>query len=271
MVQKALLECDWRSMAGDFLPEWNEERHVVPDFIPPPHWFRFRGLDLGYAEPCCTLWATVSDGEPFYDHEKKERWFPRGAIVIYREWYVCDSVDPSKGLRLRNEDIRDGIIARTEPGHRTDYTLTDRLPFQDRGGVSVPEVFANKGQGVVLTLADTSRVTGWNAVRSRLIGYDEPSLNKKIPMLYVTESCEYLRTYLPMLQRHPSDKKKEDAQEHGEATHAPDTLRYICMAHTIIKDKIEPIKSRIEAELRARKPTINKIIKDNLANGNYPR
>lgn len=254
---------NWHQRSGEFFPEWNESRHVVEDFIPPPWWFRFRGLDLGYAEPCCTYWVAVSDGEPFKDHEGRERWFPRGAFVIYKEWYICDPKEPSKGLRYRNEDIRDGIIARTEIGHRGDVTLTDGLPFQDRGGESVPKVFANNGQGIVLTLGDTSRVVGWNQFRSRLIGveYSDPVQGTiRIPMIYFCECCKAARDYIPALPRHPSESKKEDAAEHGEATHSPDTVRIICMAHTVIKDSIPPLETRIQKAVEVKR-TIKTITK----------
>lgn len=264
-TQKALLECDWRAKAGDFFPEWNEDRHVVADLKPPPHWFRFRGLDLGYAEPCCVYWVAVSDGEPFKDDNGQERWFPRGAFILYQEWYIADQTDPSKGLRLRNEDIRDGIIARTEIGHRNDITLTDSLPFQDRGGESVPSVFSNRGDGFQLTLGDTSRVVGWNHLRSRLIGkiegYGEDGKSIILPMIYFCECCEAARRYLPLLQRHKSESKGEDAVEHGEATHSPDTIRIICMAHTVIKDRIIPTDVMVKRELAARKPTVKNLMK----------
>lgn len=262
---------NWHTGTGEFFPEWNEARHVVTDFWPPTWWFRFRALDLGYAEPACVLWCAVSDGEPFKTRETRadgteymaERWFPRGAFVIYQEWYICDPKDPSKGLRMRNEDIRDGIIARCEEGHRHDVTLTDMLPFQDRGGESVPAVFANKGAGITLTLGDTSRVVGWNQMRSRLIGVKLHSdSQERTPMIYFCENCKYTRDYIPALPRHKSEGKKEDAAEHGEATHAPDCVRLICMAHTIIKDKVEPLQSRIERELASKKRNIKTITRE---------
>lgn len=254
---------NWHSGVGEFFPEWNYDRLVVADFTPPQYWFRFRGLDLGYAEPFCVHWVAVSDGEPFRDSQNKERWFPRGAFIIYNEWYGCDEKDPSKGIRMRNEDIRDGIIARSEFGHVKVPTLTDKLPFQDRGGESVPDVFANKGQGIILTLGDCSRVVGWNQLRSRMIGvdYNTPDGVVKLPMIYWCQNCKYAIDYMPMLARHKSETKREDAEEHGEATHAPDTDRIICMAHTVIKDSVMPLQSRIEKELKAGRPTIKNLTK----------
>lgn len=266
-VQESFISVDktgvtnWHSGVGEFFPEWNYERLVVSDFRPPNYWFRFRGLDLGYAEPFCVHWVAVSDGEPFKDEQNRERWFPRGAFIIYNEWYGCDEKDPSKGIRMRNEDIRDGIIARSEYGHVQVVTLTDKLPFQDRGGDRVPDVFLNGGRGIRLTLGNCARVTGWNQLRSRMIGadYSTPEGTIKLPMIYWCENCKYAIDYMPRLARHKSETKKEDAEEHGEATHAPDTDRIICMAHTVIKDSIVPLESKIARELKAGRPNMKKI------------
>lgn len=265
-TQKSLINEDktgvtnWHVGGGEFFPEWNEDRHVVKDFTPPHWWMRFRGLDLGYAEPFCVHYVAVSDGEPFKDKEGHERWFPRGAYVIYNEWYGCDPKNPAVGIRMRNEDIAAGIVERSELGFESVPTLTDKLPFQDRGGESVPEVF--RRNGCPITLGDTSRVVGWSQLRSRLIGIKiYPEDDRRVPMIYWTESCVYARNYMLALPRHPSDSKKEDAAEHGESTHAPDTDRIICMAHSVIKDKLQPMESRIQREISAQKSTIKGITK----------
>lgn len=254
---------NWHQISGDFFPEWNPDRHVIADLNDsvPHSWFRFRVMDLGYAEPFAVYWIAVSDGEPFRDRDNNERWFPRGAFIVYNEWYGCQANDPSKGIRMRNEDIASGILERSEIQHQNVTTLTDSLPFQDRGGEGPQVTF--KRCGVPLTLGDTSRVVGWSAVRGRLIGQDFGG-ETKIPMLYITENCSYLRSYLPALQRHPSESKREDAQEHGEATHAPDALRLGCMAHTIIKDNPSLITNAlIKRTIQGHKPTINKILRSN--------
>lgn len=262
--QDALISTDrsgisnWHAGLGDFFPEWDYDRHVVDDFSPPGHWFRFRGFDWGTAEPFAVLWFAVSDGEPFKDSEGKTRWFPRGALIVYNEWYGCDPENPAKGCRMRNEDMAEGIIARSEYSFRQVPTLTDSLPFQDRGGETIAMVFAKNG--CPLTLGDTSRVPGWSQVRSRLIGKQiDTNSEIKTPMIFFTKSCKYCADYVPQLQRHPSEKKKEDAVEHGEATHICDTIRLGSMAHTIIKDVMHPTQARIEKTLKAMKPTMQKI------------
>lgn len=253
----ALLNANWNALVGDFFPEWNPGRHVIDDFTPPDHWFRFRTMDLGYAEPTAVYWFAVSDGEPFKDQEGRERWYPRGAFIIYKEWYVCDANDPTKGLRLSNEDIAKGIIERSEFNHINLVTLTDSLAFQYRGGEGIDRIFAK--YGVPLTLGDTSRVQGWAQMRSRLIG-KEVFLNEKLPFLYLCRNCKYAIDYIPALPRHPSESKKEDAAEHGEATHSNDAIRIGCMAFTVIKDRIAPTQERIERAVNSLRPTMRKIL-----------
>lgn len=264
-TQKSLINEDksgitnWRMIGGDFFPEWDRVRHVVKDFSPPHWWYRFRCMDLGYAEPFAVYWIAVSDGEIFTGSDGKKRWFPRGAFIVYNEWYGCESKDPAKGLRMRNEDIAEGILGRSELEAKNVVTLTDSLPFQDRGGEAPHITFRNNG--VALTLGDTSRVAGWNQMRSRLIGIPkEVGSLERYPMIYFCESCKYATDYIPALPCHPSENKKEDAAEHGEATHSPDAIRIGCMAHTIIKDSVLPTQARIERDLNKKRPTIKNII-----------
>lgn len=235
---QALIEGDWDAPIGDFFPEWSEDRHVIPDFDPPSHWYRFRSFDWGTAEPFAVYWWAVADGESFTDSIGRLRWLPRGALVGYREWYGCDPEDPARGNRMRNEDIAAGILQRSPAGcEKGLVTLTDNLPFQDRGGKTIAETFAEAG--VLLTQGDTSRPPGWSQLRSRLIGkFIDSNDGKRTPMFYVTESCKYLRDYLPAIPRHPT--RTEDAAEHGEATHAPDAARLACMARVMPVDLPKP-------------------------------
>lgn len=273
-VADAMLNANWYALSGEFFREWDAKRHVVPEFTPPEHWFRFRSFDWGTAEPAAVYWWAVSDGEPFVDSIGASRWFPRGALIAFKEWYICDDGHadplwdkPDKGKRLRNEDMAQGILDRSEYGHVDLITLTDSKPFQDMGGESIAMTFAKCGCS--LQKADTSRVPGWSQMRSRLIGTQIDSNSEtRTPMLYFTESCVYAQRYIPALTRHKNESKKEDAQEDGEATHCCDAIRYACMAHTVIKDRKEPIASRIERELAKNRPTIKRLLAAR-GHGNY--
>ncbi len=249
-LAKALDVGDWDAPIGDFFREYNEEKHVVSDFVPPEHWLKFRGFDWGGAEPFAVLWAAVSDGEEF-EYNGSEYWFPRGALVIYREWYGCNPDKPAEGLRMLNPDIARGIRERTLEQH-SNITLTDSLPFRALGGPTIADIF--RDNGVPLIKADTDRIKGWAIVRDKLIGKDN------MPMLYICEGCKWLRDYFPALERHPS--RQEDAVEHGEATHLLDVVRYL--ANTFEKIEDAPPKADDTLQVEANNFTFNEVYERHL-------
>jgi hypothetical protein len=227
-LASALDSGDWDSPVGDFFRQYNDDVHCIKDHKPAAHLFKFRTFDWGGSDPACVLWWYVSDGQ---EHEAQP-WTPRGSLVCYREWYLCRPDDPSKGLEMRNEAIACGIIARTEE-KTSGITLTDSLPFQDRGAskdgnkYKIADTF--KECGVPLIKANTARVFGSKEIKSRLEGKDG------FPLLYLCESCLYTREYLPAVQRDDGDP--ECYVEDGEATHAADCVRYACATKPIIQDK----------------------------------
>jgi hypothetical protein len=226
---KALEDGDWSAVVGAYFGNvWQYERNVCKPFDVPKHWFKWRGFDWGTYKPFAALWACVSDGEPikFYDGTKGR--FPRGCIIIYREWYGCVEGEADKGIGLTNEQMATGIRERTpEPDIRD--TVTDSLPFQDRGGRMIADVFSDLG--VFLTQGDTSRISGWSQVYSRLEGTEEG------PMLVIVEHCPHLIRTLPSLQR--STTKPEDIAD-GQEDHAPDVCRLICTSKPLVRDRGKP-------------------------------
>lgn len=229
-LANALDTGDWDSPIGDFFRDYDDERHTTPDFMPPDAWFKYRSFDWGGSDPACCLWFCVSDGEEF-THGGVKRWFPRGAIIIYREWYICDPHDPAKGAEMSNPDIAQGIIGRT-PERTSGLTLCDSLPFQDRGDAKngkkwkMADTFLECG--VPLTRANTDRVFGSAEIKARLRGKDG------FPMLYICQSAIYTREYIPAVQRDPV--KVEAYTEDGEATHSVDCVRYGVALRPIIQN-----------------------------------
>lgn len=230
-VADALLNENWDSPVGDFFRQYDDITHTVEDFEPPEHWFKYRAFDWGGHDPACILWIAVASDDEITDCYGKRRRFPRGSLVVYREWYIHLPGFPDKGVGMRNEDIAKGIKERT-PEATSNLTLSDSIPFQDRG-------FARNGKmwkmaddfadaGVPLTMANTDRTFGSKQIIDRLLGKDD------FPLLYIARSCQYLREYLPSV---PRDTKKPNCYvEDGEATHAVDALRYGCAARPLIKD-----------------------------------
>lgn len=267
-VQKAFINeeqdgiSNWHSGAGEFFPEFNIVRHVVTSFTPPHHWFRYRAFDWGTHEPACCLWIAVSDGEVFRDDLGRERWFPKGARIFYREWYICNAQRPAEGLRMRNSEMARGILQRSESDFLHVPTLADSKPFQDTGGDNPALEFARAG--CALTQCPTppgSRIPGWSLVRDALIGKWFNGFTEKLPLVYFCECCEYTIDYIPALPRHPSEHKKEDAAESGEATHCADTVRLALMAHTIVRELEGPTEQQIKEVTRklSKRPTMKSL------------
>lgn len=270
-IQRAYINEDksgvsnWHAGGGEFFPEWDRNRHVVADFTPPAHWFHYRCGDIGWSEPAAWYYIAVSDGHPFRDENGDERWFPRGARVFYREWYLCDLKQPAKGCGLSNAEMARGILERSNIEHKTVPTLTDSKPFQGAGTKTPALEFQN--EGVPLTQVNTgpgSRVAGWSIMRSALIGVPIDGFQGKLPMVYFCECCRYAIDYIPALPRHPSEGKKEDAAESGETTHANDAIRYGLLGHEVIREHLPEItQSMIDKELKAKRNTMNSILSEN--------
>ena len=221
----ALLNENWDANVGDFIRQWDEEKHRVPDLIPPAHLIKFRSFDWGGASPAAVYWWVLWDSE---EHvcptlidgawRDEKRWFPVGSLVAYREWYICDPGDPAKGIDMPNKEMAKQIVTLTKEV-TTGITVTDSLPFQKRGGEIMADEFMKNG--VPLTQGNTDRVTGWKQMKDMLTGQDG------WPRLYFANSCTYAADYIPALQRHKT--KMEDAEEEGEATHSCDAIRLACM------------------------------------------
>lgn len=231
----ALLNENWDAPVGDFIRQWNETLHRVPDFEPPDYWFKWRSYDWGSADPFAVYWHCISDGEKFTDHEGRERWFPRGGRITYKEWYGCHPVDQKAGVEMSNVEMARGILERTHE-QTSGLTITDSFPFANRGGKLISQEFME--EGVPLTLGNTARIQGWKFWKDLMIGHkfrDASGEEQQVPMWYITRSCKYAAEYIPTLQRHKS--KIEDAVEDGEATHSTDAIRVGLFTNPPIIDK----------------------------------
>ena len=179
-------------------------------------------MDWGSARPFCVLWVAVSDGELPQ--------FPRGALIIYREWYGTTG-QPNVGLRMPAEQVGTGIME-WDGDDKIGFSVLDPAAFSSDGGPSIAERIARAGP--IFRRADNARVGrlgamgGWDQLRARLIGVDDR------PGLYVFATCQHLIRTLPALQHDPD--RPEDVDTEAE-DHAPDTLRYACLARPYVVEK----------------------------------
>lgn len=234
---KAWLEGDWNVIAGAFFDCWNSAKHIIEPFQIPPHWTRFGSFDWGSAKPFSYgLWA-VSDGSIIGQKrdDGKVRQYPAGAMIRYREWYGASG--PNVGLKLTNTKVAEGIVT-IEHGEPINYRVADPACWKVDGGPSHAEEMAKAPNRIIMRPADNSRVSGWQQVRDRLIGDDDP-------MLYVFAHCKDFIRCLPAAQH---DKTKpEDIDTDGE-DHVVDETRYACMSrpYTRKPDIIFPLRGTAE-------------------------
>lgn len=235
---KALVDAwlygDWNVVTGAFFEEWRSALHVVRPVELPSEWVRYLAMDWGSARPFAVYWIAVSDGS------LPE--FPRGALVVYREWYGVQystdgTVKANTGLKLTAEQVGLGILERWPRDERLDMGVLDPAAFANHGGPSIAErmmsVQDENGRRVQFHRADNTRVgprgamSGWDGVRARLVGDEDGR-----PMIYFFSTCVHAIRTLPALQHDPM--RLEDVDTDGE-DHAGDAIRYGCSARPWVR------------------------------------
>lgn len=232
---EAWLTGNWDITAGAMFPMADERKHFIPQFEIPSHWYKFRAFDWGSGAPFAVIWIAVSDGSI--------HGIPRGALVVYREWYGASKLDPTVGLGMSNIAMAQGIKERSPRNEIIQGTVTDKKPFQADGGKTIAEDF--RDEGVRLTEGDTgpgSRIQGWAQIRSRLIGIND------VPYLFITRNCPHMWRTLTELQVDPDNL--EDADTEGE-DHLPDALSLGCKARPLVKDEPKHVEVDYNAKPQA--------------------
>lgn len=235
---KALRDGDWNVIEGAFFDNWETKRHVCEPFSIPDHWIRLRAMDWGSASPFCVLWGAVCSEDL---HSDDGYVLPRGAIVIYREWYGSPN-SSNQGLKLTAEQVADGVIEREQYERARNIQIANSVidpnAFARNGGPSLAERMIVKS--VMWRAADNTRVGergamgGWDQLRGRLNG--EGPMR---PMFVVFETCPELIRTLPALQHDPD--RPEDVLKKGE-DHAPDTARYMAMSRPwVAETPVDPL------------------------------
>lgn len=230
---KAWLEGDWNVIEGAFFDCWSE-KHVIRPFEIPKDWTRYRAADWGSFRPFSIGWYAIADGQAVL-YDGKERHFPRGALIKYREWYGMEPGRPNIGLKLTAEEVAAGIKSR-ELGEKISPNLSvmDPSAFSEDGGPSIGERMHKAG--VIFRHADNRRVGklgalgGWDQLRARLKG-------EEYPMIYFFDTCVHTIRTIPTLQH--DALRPEDVDTDGE-DHAGDETRYACMARPYVRPDQQP-------------------------------
>ena len=219
-LARAMLDGDWDCIDGAYFDNFDKTKHIVEPFFIPPEWFKIRAFDWGYSKPFCVLWGAVSDGS-LVDCGGVKRSFPRGAIIIYREFYGCTG-KANEGLKMHAGDIAKNT-KEMQQGEKMDNMVADPAIFDVSSGESIAEQMSK--EKIYWQSADNKRVAGWQQIRARFSGQDDK------PLLYFVNTCKNLIRTLPIMQY--DNSKPEDLNSDLE-DHAVDTLRYLCMSRPIV-------------------------------------
>lgn len=228
-LEKAWLEGNWDIVSGAFFTEFRRDKHVIKPFKIPTQWTKFRAFDWGSAKPFACYWIAVADGS--YKPDGWQKPIPRGALVFYREYYGMETGKLNTGLKISNTQMAKNIF-KMDGGETTGdggWGVADGSIFNSNGGISVAEDM--RREGVLWRKADKCRKAGWGQVRIRLLG-DEDTAS---PLIYFFENCIHAIRTLPLMQHDAHDIEDIDTDMED---HAPDTIRYACMARPIIKDSL---------------------------------
>lgn len=255
---RAIKEGDWSVIEGAYFPEFTPDLVIQP-FEIPKHWARIRSADWGSAKPFAIHWAAVSDGTI--------AGIPRGALVVYREWYGWNG-QPNQGCKLTAEEVGLGIRLiergqslpdRMKPStwpaldtsrelERMSDEVLDPSAHNSDGGPSIAERLANNWRRADNTRAGRNgAMGGWDQVRARLKGDVDG------PMIYFFSTVTHIIRTLPALQHDPNHAEDVDTESED---HAADSIRYLCMSRPFVQDVPKSEPRRFEQNL-----TFNEIVK----------
>ena len=188
-LARAMLDGDWDCIDGAYFDNFDKTKHIIEPFFSPPEWFKIRAFDWGYSKPFCVLWGAVSDGS-LVDCGGIKRSFPRGAIIIYREFYGCTG-KANEGLKMHAGDIAKNT-KEMQQGEKMNDMVADPAIFDVSSGESIMEQMSK--EKIHWRPADNKRIAGWQQIRARFSGQDDK------PLLYFTNNCKNLIRTLPIMQ-----------------------------------------------------------------------
>jgi hypothetical protein len=218
--RKAMKDGDWDSFAGQFFGQWSRERHVVRPFTLPAEWWRYAGIDWGYAAPWATVWAAQDND---------------GRVWVYREAYESEVGEREQARRILAAEgalTATGLLRRDRPDEQVRARLADPSMWAKKGDAT-PIAQAYGAEGCHLIAANNDRVNGWARLHSylaeapacehhRVLGWET------CPLLHVFEgACDELIHAIPNAPRDPD--KPEDIDSDYDHDHDLDALRYLLM------------------------------------------
>jgi hypothetical protein len=210
---------NWDVIAGAYFSEWNQELHVLPEFLPPPGWTAMAGMDAGVRNPSWLGLAVKG---------------PEGDVVVTHEWYwrQKDFFTAGEEVALAMRKIR--INELPEEWDWNQLTIWgDSSMFADSGvgGLTQASEFQRGldsvfGEGRAPNVVSAATVKGPGSRRIgaalviQMLHYERAPDGSvpphKRPLLRIHQRCEHLIRTLPALPVSPRDPEDVDtaAEDH---------------------------------------------------------
>lgn len=207
VTRARLLDGDWNISEGAAFPEFNRELHVIPPFEIPPHWYRFKGVDYGYAAPSAVMWCAVDPDD--------------GTVIVYRELYQAGLTGEELGALMVELEAPEG---RSIPG------VLDTAAWNRTGyaGPTIGEILNRAPFFLKLRPADKNRLAGKVQLHERL----RPNRDTGRPKMQFFSTVPNIIRELESIPLDPA--RPEDVDTKAE-DHAYDALRYAIMSRPRIE------------------------------------
>ncbi len=213
--QRALLEGEWDLLDGRYFAEWSRDVHLIEPFEIPADWRRVFTMDYGL-DMLAGYWIAVS---------------PDARAYVYREVYEPNHIISSAAQR---------ILAMTREEISVWYAPPDLWNRRQDSGKSAVEIFADNG--IELTRASSSRVSGWYAMKEMLRPFADEQGRPAAGIVFFN-SCVNAARCIPALVRDMANPNDCMNQPH-ELTHAPDAIRYFAASWRAAEQSVESAASR---------------------------
>lgn len=207
--KQAMLYGNWDVYDGQFFPEFRRDVHVTEPFEIPNSWNRYISFDYGL-DMFAVLFIAIDTRGHAYVYDE-----------IHKDNLIVSEAANTLKSRMRKREYK-AIIAPPDLWSRNRDT-----------GVSTAEIF--RKNGLVLSKASNSRVSGWLAVKEwlkvRKIRHEQTGEPIEVADITIFSNCKNLLHCLPLLQHDEKDPSDASTEPH-DITHICDALRYFCISRT---------------------------------------
>jgi len=244
--KEAFLFGNWDIFEGMAIECFDENIHVVDNFIPPAHWRKWVSCDNGFNDPFAWYWFTVSPDGTVYIYREFTREYEDPKLIYRRQ--AERVVELSTYTELENgeametlEDIDYIVVGHDAWQHHPTTRTVDTpngkclLDYYSEGGL-------DKLGGYVKPITDRRlRLATWLEYLEPFEGQDGKLTSK----VKICRGCKKLIETLPLLVR---DEKDPEKVADCEIDHSYDSAGYGLISYHAQKSKVLPKEQGVIAK-----------------------